>query len=295
VRGEDAAPDRGSVWKLNRLVGAGEFLQVAKQEFIQVPDYAVSTAQKGAAGGYVAVFSGKDGDEIGGFTTGEPVWFWSIAGPGDLTGDGRADIALGLWSEVNPWRRGQVRVISGELFGGEDASGARIDIDSEEALLVTFIKVDGRTGEAAGPSGIEALGQGLNRVGDVDGDGTPDVGVGTGAGDDAVILSGADGSRLHEWTSDRLKFSQRVVETAGIGDVNRDGFRDVVVGRTGSVRLMSGKDGALLAEVLEPERGDDLGEEIAAIGDLNGDGISEVLAGAPRGGYPANLIRRSWH
>jgi hypothetical protein len=37
--------------------------------------------------------------------------------------------------------------------------------------------------------------------------------------------------------------------------------------------------------VLEPERGDDLGEEIAAIGDLNGDGNSEVLAGAPGGGY----------
>jgi hypothetical protein len=48
---------------------------------------------------------------------------------------------------------------------------------------------------------------------------------------------------------------------------------------------MSGKDGALLAEVLEPKRGDDLGEEIADIGDLNGDGISEVLAGAPGGGY----------
>ena len=58
-----------------------------------------------------------------------------------------------------------------------------------------------------------------------------------------------------------------------------------VVGRKGSVRLMSGSDGALLAEVLEPEHGDDLGEEIAAIGDLNGDGISEVLAGAPGGGY----------
>jgi hypothetical protein len=250
-----------------------------------VADYAASTFETGDEGGYVAIFSGKEDKEIGRLTTTKPVWFWSIAGPGDLNDDERADIAIGLWGG-DPWRQGQVRVISGELFGGAESANEDVDIDSEDALRFTLINVDGRSGQAAEFGGFEAFGLGLNRIGDINGDGIPDLGVGTGFNDDAIVLSGADGARLREWTSDEPKLlTQFVVETESIGDVNGDGIRDVVVGRTGSVRLMSGSDGALLAEVLEPERGDDLGEEIAAIGDLDGDGISEVLAGAPGGGY----------
>ena len=243
------------------------------------PDYAASTFETGEDGGYVAVFSGKEGEELGRLVSDEAVNFWSIAGPGDLDGDGMADIALGLWSQFDPWESGQVRVISGRVFLFDDT----INIDSERARRFTLWQVDGRNDAEAGAAGIEALGMGVNRVGDINGDGTPDVGVGTGPNDDAIILSGTDGSRLHEWLSDDFKLlNQDVVETAAIGDVNDDGFADVVIGRNGSVSLMSGKDDTLLAEM---SASGGLGVEIESIGDLNGDGLSEIIAGAPAGEY----------
>ena len=88
---------------------------------------------------------------------------------------------------------------------------------------------------------------------------------------------------MHEWTSDDFKLlNQDVVETAGIGDVNGDGFADVMVGRNGSVSLMSGKGDRLLAQM---SASGGLGVEIESIGDLNGDGLSEILACAPDGEY----------
>jgi hypothetical protein len=56
-------------------------------------------------------------------------------------------------------------------------------------------------------------------------------------------ISGADGTRLLKWTSYKLNLFQLVVETETIGGLNGDGFPDVAVGRMGSIRVMSGKDG----------------------------------------------------
>lgn len=244
-----------------------------------VSDYAASNFETGDAGGKVAVFSGATGVEIARITSRHMLRFASIAGPGDLDQDGRGDLALTLFSEFDPWQAGQVRVLSGGLFGDSLNPVGSLDVLSDAVRQQTLLILPGRDDV---PAGFETLGLGLNGLGDIDGDGAPDLGAGTGPTDGAVVFSGATGRRIHEWTSDQLNLLQFVVETEGIGDLDGDTVPDVAVGRTGRVTVMSGKDGSLLAEMTG---NGDMGEEIAAIGDLDGDGVSEVLASAPTGGY----------
>ena len=76
---------------------------------------------------------------------------------------------------------------------------------------------------------------------------------------------------------------------AWVGDVNQDGFTDVVVGApgaglvfndAGTVSMYSGRDGALLWRT-SGKGSDNLGSRLAGAGDVNRDGIPDVIAGAP--------------
>src|SRR5262245_48809794 len=70
---------------------------------------------------------------------------------------------------------------------------------------------------------------------------------------------------------------------AGAGDVNRDGYDDIVVGAWGTlfpaggyVRVYSGKDGALLHQWT----GDlSFGRVVAGAGDVNRDGYDDIFIG----------------
>ena len=249
-----------------------------------VPDYAASNFEIGSEGGRVRIYSGAGGQELAQLTSTEMLRFPSIAGFSDLNGDHKGELAVTLWSEFEPWNVGEIRVISGDLFGQPDDPTGPLDVLSETARAETLLTLEGR---ADVPDNTELLGLGLNDLGDIDGDGIPDLGAGTGATSDAVVFSGADGTRLHKVFSNQIDLNwQRVVETEGIGDLDGDGVRDFVVGVVGVVRVISGNDGSVLAERFGDGK---LGEEIAAIGDLDGDGISEILATAPEGGF-AELI-----
>src|SRR5262245_22732111 len=67
---------------------------------------------------------------------------------------------------------------------------------------------------------------------------------------------------------------------ANAGDVNNDGFADVIVGipfdntpafDAGRVRVYSGKDGTALLVVNGLAAGDEFGYSVAGVGDVNGD------------------------
>jgi len=156
------------------------------------------------------------------------------------------------------------------------------------------------TGEAVG----DWFGWKLRGAGDVDRDGYGDVIVGARRNDQvfnnsgkAYIYSGFDGSLLFEFVGETAN-DEFGVSASGAGDVNGDGYHDVIVGaylndasgsNAGRAYVFYGGPGpfpvlrtAALADLIinGSAAGDNLGWEVAGIGDWDGDGAPDLLAGA---------------
>ena len=76
---------------------------------------------------------------------------------------------------------------------------------------------------------------------------------------------------------------------SGAGDVNDDGFADLIVGAllddnngdaSGSARLFSGMDGSVFFTFNGDSSGDRFGRTVSGAGDVNADGLAEVIVGA---------------
>ena len=136
------------------------------------------------------------------------------------------------------------------------------------------------------------FGTALAGVGDINGDGVPDLAVGAPYQDveeradegAVVIFSGADGTRLRTLRNPR---PQTIVyfglALARVGDVNDDGVPDLAVGAPGQVVVFSGADGTRLhaLQAPSPQLGANFGAALARVGDVNGDGVLDLAVGAP--------------
>ena len=222
----------------------------------------------------------------------------SVASAGDVNGDGYDDIIVGAagYDGVAP-ESGKVFVFYGSELG----------LSAGEPFVLSSAaewSVEGRRANVG-------LGGAVAGAGDVNGDGYADVllGASQGAGA-AYVFHGAeeglaDGTRTSSlddaaWSLESIEEGAELgAAVASAGDVNGDGYFDVVVGAPGSTSqagaayVFHGSELGLARGAREvsqrqaswsiagAQRDARLGAAVASAGDVDGDGYDDVLLGAP--------------
>lgn len=216
-------------------------------------------------------FFGKDNDHMGS----------SIACAGDVNGDGYSDILLGAeYYDNGQFNEGGVFVYYG--------SQGNVGIVGEPVATMESNQADGWFGTAVASAG------------DVNGDGFSDAVVGALAYSNGQPSEGA--LFVYYGSKNGFNSAPTIIETSvangsfgtvsSAGDVNGDGYSDVVVGSysysngqnsEGAVYLYLGSSVGLINTFLLIESNQVsafLGNSVAGAGDINGDGFSDIIVSA---------------
>ncbi len=159
-------------------------------------------------------------------------------------------------------------------------------LNQEAGRIYVYSTKTGKLLWTADGAAGDQLGEGVEGAGDTDGDGIPDVIASSPTRGYARIYSGRNGAVLFTLKPDKPEGSQFGQHVSGIGDINGDGFADVIVGAPGQeggrAYVYSGKDGRCLL-VLHGERdGDEFGSAVT------GAGGQFLVVGAPKAGPGRN-------
>jgi len=225
---------------------------------------------------------------------------------GDLDGDGIHDIAIGAYSDV---------ITAGVTQG---------------SVYICFMKADGTIKsyfKNVTPSGAIGFGISIASIGDLDGDGIQDLVVGaygdnntatglkfsgsvyicflkkTGAFKSTSKIAGNSLTGFSSQTSSGPQFGKSV---ALIGDIDKDGVNDIIVGcgadkmaggtlgttATGSAYIICLKKNGTLKSATRLDRAttglsgfinnnDAFGTAVAGLGDMDGDTIPDIAVGVP--------------
>jgi hypothetical protein len=216
---------------------------------------------------------------------------WRVAPAGDVNGDGRPDLIVGAPSnDAVAGFAGRAYLFHGPIDGSLSASSANAIISAE----------------AFGDN----LGFAVSSAGDVNGDGFDDILVGARSNDTPGTQAGRVYLFLGPVVGPRPATSADAIVSGGAfdelgravapaGDVNGDGFDDILIGTDlggpadeGQAFLfygpISGQRPATSADAIINGSfpSESLGASVAGAGDVNDDGIDDVVVGAPR--FPLN-------
>lgn len=191
---------------------------------------------------------------------------YSVANAGDVNGDGYDDVVVGSPESDPP---------DDETTNWHGPGCVALYLGSSGGL----------TGTADGLlRGVEArnnyFGSLVAGLGDVNGDGYDEIGVSSWLDGSVYVFLGSPVLRPDRTSADAWDVGPGVLFGVGpAGDVNRDGFADLVGCGTEGVRVFPGAAFGLGAPVTVPAVVQDggFGSATSGAGDVNGDGFSDVL------------------
>ena len=228
---------------------------------------------------------------------------WSVAGAGDINGDGYADVLIGAYN------------------------AATMDNATANGSGRAYLYLGGSTGLTNTPSAVltdpntintpDGFGCSVAGIGDVNGDGYADVLVGAyrAATTDNATANSNGRAYLYLGSTDALLTTHTAFQNdpnttstqdyfgwsvAGAGDVNGDGYADVIVGAYGAATTtndaatyngraylylgssagLASTPSTLLTNPNTTDTNDNFGYSVAGAGDVNGDGYADVIVGA---------------
>lgn len=206
----------------------------------------------------------------------------SVSTAGDVNSDGYSDVVIGAsWYDNEEMDAGRVFAFYGSADGLSDTP----DWTAEGEQAYAF------------------FGNSLSTAGDVNGDGFSDVVIGAYGFDHEQMMEGrafvyygsANGLLLApNWTAEGNQKGAsfgRAVSTAG--DVNRDGYGDIIIGSSdngegyrGQAVVFYGSQTGLSAvpawTAESSQNNSSFGEAVFTAGDVNADGFGDVVVGAAR-------------